>query len=437
MRSLLLVAALLVSLWGMTATPAYAVLGSGNPMCMPWNIACPCGAGINPPKCNAGGPNKANCPPGICIDTTNGFTTKGTCPAAGVCRGESTSDGKSLGDLKGIMDLAKGLMDMLKPKEKGGGGGGGGANPLADLYPPCTTNPATGTVSPIPCKNPDGSINYGGGTNPGLFGDTNLNPSVGSTLLDALGKTSDVIDETGTNTDTDTDADAGGGADTDTGSDTGTGDDSGKEEGGEEKIPDDASTLKSGSKGDILIGEGGVTITGSSRDGDTETASFFGSDARSRLQSASIIGRLCAARPWAGSFLTAVIPSGFFDGLCRIGGYQVGIVQLQPGTAGKAGPKTFTAPTDMPSYVPAPDTGAPVVDIWAEPDRVRLGTRTYVFWTSQNVESCKVSGPSFHHTTLSGGASTVTITDTTVYTIECKGLDGNEATDSVTVELAI
>jgi hypothetical protein len=376
--------------------------------------------------------NKFMC---TCVDNTSGFTTTGKCISTGVCRGDSTSDGKSLGDLKGIMDLAKGLLDMLKPKEKGGGGSGDqGQNPLANLYPPCTTNPATGTVSPIPCKNPDGSINYGGGTNSGLFGNTNLDSSVGNTLLDALGKTSDIIDETGNDTETDTDTDNTKDK-TDPGTDLDTDEEPGKD--GEEKIPKDAATLKSGSKGDILVGEGGVTIIGSSRDGDTETASFFGSDARSRLQSASIIGRLCAARPWAGSFLTAVIPSGFFDGLCRLGGYQVGVVQLQPGTGGKTAPKTFTAPTVMPSYVPAPDTGAPSVDIWAEPDRVRLGTRTYIFWTSQNVESCKVSGPSFHHTTLSGGASTVTITDTTVYTIECKGLDGNEATDSVTVELAI
>lgn len=359
-----------------------------------------------------------------CSDSTSGFTTTGACVTVMDCKGMSTSDGKSLGDLKGIMDLAKGLMDMLKPKEGGSGAGGGSPSPLADLYPPCTTNPATGTVSPIPCKNPDGSVNYGG-NGAGLFGGTDLNTNVSDTLLDALGKkTSDIIDETPSDTDTGT-------------QDEPTKDDGKEEETKEGTVPEDASQLKSGSKGDILIGEGGVTIVGSSRDGDTETASFFGSDSRSRLTSQSLIGRLCAARPWEGSFLRAVIPSTFFDGLCRIGGYQVGVAQLVPNAGGNVRPKTFTAPTDMPSYVPPPDTGAPQVEIWAEPDRVRLGTRTYIFWSSQNVESCKVSGPSFQHTTLSGGASTVTITDATVYTIECKGLDGSEATDSVTVYLAI
>ena len=417
--------------WVLMTGSAHAVLGTGNPMCMPWNAACPCNAGINPPKCNTGGPNKANCPPGICIDETAGFTTKGICPAAGVCKGVSTSDGKSLGDLKGIMDLAKGLMDMLKPKEGGGGGAGGSPNPLSDLYPPCVTNPATGTVSPIPCKNSDGSINYGGnGT--GLFGGTDLNTNVSDSLLDALGKTSDIIDETPGETD-DT------GTDKSTADDSKTGDDKASKDGDTKSpiVPEDATQLKSGSKGDILIGEGGITIVGSTRDGDSETASFFGSDSRSRLTSQSLIGRLCAARPWDGSFLKAVIPSSFFDGLCRMGGYQVGVAQLAPSTGGAPRPKTFTAPTDMPAYVPPPDTGAPSVEIWAEPDRVRLGTRTYIFWSSQNVESCKVSGPSFQHTTLSGGASTVTITDTTVYTIACKGLDGSEATDSVTVYLSI
>ena len=406
-----------------------AALGTAaDAMCNPVDIQCPCGTKMTSKGCKPGA-NMHQCP---CFDVTSGFTTTGKCVAPNTCRGDSTSDGKSLGDLKGIMDLAKGLMDMLKPKE-GGGGGGGSPSPLSDLYPPCVTNPATGTVSPIPCKNTDGSINYGGnGT--GLFGGTDLNTNVSDSLLDALGKTSDIIDETPSDTDdtaTDTKTDTAGGSKE--GDDTGAGKDDTKTP----VVPDGATQLTSGSKGDILIGEGGVTIVGSSQDGDTETASFFGSDSRSRLTSQSLIGRLCAARPWDGSFLKAVIPSSFFDGLCRIGGYQVGVSQLVPSTGGAARPKTFTAPTDMPSYVPPPDTGAPSVDIWAEPDRVRLGTRTYIFWSSQNVESCKVSGPSFQHTTLSGGASTVTITDTTVYTIECKGLDGSEATDSVTVYLSI
>jgi hypothetical protein len=77
------------------------------------------------------------------------------------------------------------------------------------------------------------------------------------------------------------------------------------------------------------------------------------------------------------------------------------------------------------------------LNVWAEPASVRLGTRTYIFWTSRGATTCAVIGPNFTQTSLSGGASTVPLSGATTFTMECTAPDGTKATDTVTVNLAI
>jgi hypothetical protein len=100
-------------------------------------------------------------------------------------------------------------------------------------------------------------------------------------------------------------------------------------------------------------------------------------------------------------------------------------------------PFTITQNPTVATTTPQVTGLQPAVDIWAEPDRVRLGTRTYIFWQSRDVESCEALGPSFEQRSLSGGASTVPISDASTFRIECTAADGTVVSDSVTVFLAI
>ena len=408
-------------------TNSQAVLNEGDLECI--GIPCPCKMGPGPKgPCAHPGKGVIGCP---CKDVTSGFTTKGICKGVLDCKGMSTSDGKTLGDLKGIMD-------MLKPKEKGGGGGGDsgagtglGYNPLANLYPPCNYNDATKTYSPIPCTKSDGTIVYSATGDSGSYlGDTTGGSSVGDSLLDALNGAFDdeeIVDEEGA------DEEEGAGEEGDgeetTDEEEGTGDDP--------TVPeDDVGTIEPSSKGDIIVGDSGVTVVGSASDGTTEVAGFYGSNARNRLQAQSVAGRICASRPWAEGFFSAILPDNFFDGLCRWAGYQ--IVQIEPEDVSGRREKTFVAPPAEPgTKEPVVDTEVPEVDVWAEPDRVRLGTRTYIFWTSSGVESCQIVGPSFEQNSLSGGASTVTISDASTFTMTCLTPAGREVADEVTVQLAL
>jgi len=383
--------------------------GSANPQCNPWNIACPCGAGINPPYCNAGGPNKANCPPGICKKIVNGYPTLGICTAPGFCHGVSSSGGGGeLGAGQQLLQMAKQIADMFKGGG-GGGGGGGGAPPPSQTYEPpgqngCTSYYAVTTQTSDPCAiyTPSALSGFDGS-------------SISDSLLNALGETTPTNvseflvqpkqGETAATTTATT------------------------------SVPGDATNLQPDLAGNIKLGNAGATIYANLKEGITEIAGFFGATTLNAGQSASLAGRMCANRPWAGGLLSKVIPTSFFDGLCRFGGYQVGLVTPSTGT-----PTAQVVSTPKKQAPPAQNRVnaiEPKVDVWAEPGTVRLGTRTYIFWTSEGVDSCKVEGPNFSHNTLSGGASTVPITDATIYSIECNTPDGSKVTDSVTVNLKI
>lgn len=406
-----------------------ALGAAANAMCNPWNIACPCGAGINPPKCDSGGPNKANCPVGICVDTTNGFTTLGVCPAANKCEGV-TASGKG-GDLKGAQEalgMLKQIADLFKG---GGGGGGGGGSTPTDTY---TGTGATGCTqtyfvtqpSTDPCAiyNPDPLSSGLGGVSDSLLDALKGTDTTGGTVIKVTTSTSTGTTNSTATTPTNTA--------TTTVSVTPI------------NAPGSASSTglrPDGFSGDVQELSAGATIIGNFREGLSEVAGFFGAGTLGGGASKSAAGRLCENRPWAQGLLSNVIPTSFFDGLCRWSGYQVGMaqqaqVQAQSGTSFIPGAGSAKVQNTTPAQAQyAPIQGE--ADIWAEPVNVRLGARTYIFWNSRNVVSCRSEGPSFLQTSLSGGAATVPIAGPTTFTIECQTAASTTVRDSVTVQIAI
>lgn len=307
--------------------------------------------------------------------------------------------------------------------------------PAGSTYPPCVRNEATGTVSPIPCMEANGIVNYSGVLTGGIGASTTLGTSISDALLDALGGGSFDTESTGPNV-VDT---LLGLSDEDIVSATTTA-------GGTTTIVTTGGETivigPGGTEGDIYVSVSGGTIVARSRDpeSNTEVAGFFGGGATTLSQSQSLIGRLCVSRPWSGGLISSIIPETFFDGLCRRGGYQVGALQItpnDPNSLTKRPSITITQPTAPTTTPPVPAGLNPVVDIWAEPSRVRLGTRTYIFWNTRDVQACTETGPSFQQNSLSGGASTVPLSDASKFTITCTAADGKTYTDSVTVYMAI
>ena len=334
-------------------------------------------------------------------------------------------------------------------------------------YPPCIRNVATNTVSPIPCMEVNGAINYGGSLDTSLTGTTLGSGNASDILLNALnGGSGSANTNTNTNTTTNTPSVTVSVSDTllnqSQSSQTGSGQTtsvqgaptSGTQTSGQKPTqaqltlalqqqglsPTDArKAAEALLQGDISVEDLGATIVVRSRDpnSNTEVVGFYGGSTFNPGQSRSLIGRLCASRPWSGGFFSAVITPSFFDGLCRRAGYQVGesIVTASGGTTVRRPTITIRQPALQ--VATSSTVLEPEVDIWANPENVRLGTRTYVYWTTRNVESCKETGPSFSQNTLSGGAATVPISDASTFTIECVTPDGKKVTDSVRVNLAI
>jgi hypothetical protein len=204
----------------------------------------------------------------------------------------------------------------------------------------------------------------------------------------------------------------------------------------------DTTKLTPGLRGDIVVNADGATVVGANRDvaNNTETSGFYGADNPGSAAPTSIAQSICASRPWAASLVAYLIPVSFFDSLCTWRGYTVGqpkpVVQTTDAPAAET-KKTQPAATTTPAKVY--DGPAGTVKIWAVPASVPVGSRTSIFWNSQNVESCLVTSPdgSFNETALSGGASTVPLSGATTFSMSCMGLDGNPATGSVTVQMSI
>lgn len=395
----------------------HAAPGDGNAMCTPVRQECGCGMIMTSDGCK-GGKNMFQCP---CQEEVNGKMITGICMAQNKCEGQQGQglDGSAMSALTQLLQQA--MQQLMKG---GGGGGGGGAPPSTDPNATgCTTYYQVTVPSNDPCAiyNPSGVLDAAGGSG-GSSG-------VADGLLDALGgssqtpsNVSDKLLDTTKNT-------TGGSAQaTTTAKNTNT------------TASSSTKSAAQGLSGDVRIGAAGATIVANLRQGLSEVAGFFGGSTGGASQALSAAGRLCASRPWAGSFISNAIPTSFFDGLCEWRGYQAGLAM--PTNTSKTSTITSTSgstATQKPgtSFQPNVSDVPPEVDIWAEPASVRLGTRTYIFWNARGVASCKGSGPSFSQNTLSGGASTVPITGPTTFTIECLATASTTVKDSVTVQIAI
>lgn len=365
---------------------AHAAINEADLMCNPVKVECGCMQIMVKGKC-VGGANMYLCP---CFDVTSGMTA-----ASGVC----------MAPTKCLANQAGGMMPML---------------PMIPMIPmsmempqdPCmqpTNTATTSTSSPATSPCPNGFGGYSG------YGDVfdssayfNNTSGVDDSLSDALNPTE--------------------GGSTTTAAPP-------------KKVEPVVPTTTSYLTGSIKVGEAGASILSNLRQGVAEVAGFFGGTSFGGAGGQSTAGRLCATRPWAkGGALAKLIPDAFFDSLCSKAGYQVGVTVPSPVTTvvqpKKPAPKAAATTTKAEPKKPV-DLGPVEVNIWAEPASTRLGTRTYIFWTSKGVLDCTVTGPNFTQSTLSGGASTVPISGPTTYSLSCTKPDGTKETDTVTVRLAL
>jgi hypothetical protein len=221
--------------------------------------------------------------------------------------------------------------------------------------------------------------------------------------------------------------------------------------GGVNSLPTASSTSQTpiqpqgnGIHGDIKIDLNGATVFASNQDQATNqtVAAFYGVNTTSDNPGA-VAAQICINRPWASDFLASVAPAAFFDGLCKLHGFQVGAPVVTPAKATpvpEPKPPTPVATTTA-ATTPVGYTGPnvpPQVQIWTVPTSVSLGTRTSVFWSSQGVYNCTVTSPdgSFNQNTTSGGASTVPLSADTTFTISCFKPDNTPITALTTVKMA-
>jgi len=336
-----------------------------------------------------------------------------------MCQGVTADGVGGPGGAGGALGLTQQLMQMFQQLSQGGGGGGAGALPPNAFPQGCVSYYTVTVTSTDPCAI----------YSPTPISDVFGGPSgISNSLLDALGGSDNTNTNTNTNVSTILNDVISGGTNTNT---SGTG-----------SSTQFSGTTTGGLSGEVKLGSSGATVIANLRDGISEVAGFFGGSTFGGGQSQSVASRICTSRPWSGGGLIArFVPDTFFDGLCSRAGYQVGALQQPQGQQGTV--TTTNTNTGFTSQQPAQviQVGTniipPEADVWAEPLSVRLGTRTFIFWNSRGVNSCKVMGPSFEQGTLSGGASTVPITGPSTFTIECVAPDGTKVTDSVTVNLAI
>ena len=445
---------------GNTATAA-------NMQCNRWNPQCPCGAGtILDPKTGQcpGSGNTAGCPVGICENVTNGIPTERICASRGHCKGV-TSGGKGVDSM--LQQLGQMLQQALSKLGQGGGGGGGGGQP-----PPPSGGSGGGSFGSVPCANATTLVG-GSVVDPNKF-QTAQSPGapcsntcatyyqvstpssdpcayyvpVNATSTDDLQgaisgdanqqkNTNSVVGSIqNLNTPPLTDAAA---------SSTATSSSIFASLFGlvSNLIPGTNPNVATGPKGGVQTSDTGATVSASSQDAqnNTEVSGFFGAETVGGVKPQGIAAWLCYTRPWTNSILSKIIPDSFFDGLCQWRGYHVGPVVATPTVTRTSAIRTQTqnqavaraAATSTGSIVPAR------VQIWAAPASVSIGSRTSVFWSAQGVTNCTETSPdgSFAHDTLSGGASTVPLTNATTYTISCIKADGSPITDSFTVRMAI
>jgi len=443
LRVLILAVSSLLFALPMTAS---AVGSAADAMCNPVTPVCSCGMIMGAHGCTAG-PNKYLC---TCSDTTNGGVTTGICIAPNKCLAQ-TSGGKGIDS--GLSQLGQILGQVLgkllqpsppsppasapvSPTTPLGGCTGSTfqTSDITQLSNPCAQYVAPPANIPPPLGSPD----------------TGSGCDALSQLLGTCGASStpDITnDNVNTNTNTDTNTNPTTNVPVPPTSLTSVF--SGTTTGGLGVPALLTPRGTSGTAGNIIFNGSGTTIFGSSQDvsSNTGVAGFYGSDTFGNTQPQGLAAQLCRSRPWAAGFLSAVLPTAFFDGLCSSNGYQVGTPPPPPPP-----PASSTPPVvQLQQSAPAPQQKAPTatttpgptviaqVRIWAAPAAVPLDTRTSIFWSSQGVTNCTETSPdgSFNQNSLSGGAATVPITAATTFTISCVDSDGNPVTDSTTVSIAI
>ena len=383
---------------------AVALGGAANAIC------------FEPGMCQYGTRCGKDGPPGVlnkpCFDTVNGIRIDGVCIAPQKCEGRSGGGAGGIGEQAITSLLGQAMQQIMGALQGGGGGGGSGSGYTPDSsLAGCTDYYQVSTPSTDPCAiySPSALLDAGSTGSSGIA-DSLLgalgspNPSnVSSGILDTIKNV------------------------------TGTG--SSTQENAQAPTPGNQ-----GLSGDLRVANAGATIFANLREGLSEVAGFFGGSTGGVSQALSAAGRLCATRPWEGGIAGASIAPAFFDGICKLSGYQVGAitptqsgqVRNVPGASsgsnsGNQQPIQFGVASDVP----------PEADIWAEPASVRLGTRTYIFWRAQGVVSCAATGPNFSQNSFSGGASTVPISGPTTFSIECLTGASTTISDSVTVQIAI
>ena len=420
-----------------TPKPVAATGMDADAMCNPVILQCGCGRVPGPHGCT-GGANMWQCP---CGDTTNGFSTKGICVAQNKCLALQTS-GQN-GGMEGMQQALQQALQMLQQLMQGGGGGGGGGSPSGG-----------GGFGAGGTGGPGGCTNYYNVTTPSsdpcavyippVSGILDSTTSSGSSAADDL--ISSLLSGSYGNSNQNPNPGAGSGnSNAQNASTSGSG--TVQSSGTTQYVVATTTTYVPtpavpGVSGDIQYSSDKVTVLVNNVDqkNGTQVAGFYGMDANG--QPTSVIASMCQARPWATNFLSFIIPGTFFDSLCQLRGYRVGMPaaatpvvshpKTQIVTHTQATAATSTAATSTGPYVP------PQADIWAVPASVPLGSRTTVFWSAKGVVSCTETSPdgSFSQSTLSGAAATVPLAGPTTYTISCITPTDDHVTNYVTVNLS-
>ncbi len=363
---------------------------AANQMCANVEIDCPCGRDHGPKhNCELTVPRSVNnhrCGVGSCFSVVNGFYSRGQCTAPFKCEGMTSGGGSGAlgggqqglgGGLQALGSILQGIGSIMGALN-GGGGSGSGAGGGGQYPGGCSQYYYTATTTSDPCAIYQPGGNYGD-----YYTSDPTIPNISDSLLDyPITPTPSPVSGL-------------------------------------------LNTIGSGSAvspGATLEERKDAGVIDNLRKGFSEVANYFGGDT---------LERLCQTRPWAGGGVIAgVAPDAFFDDLCRRAGYSQGFGGRGSTTFGSSDPVGQGLGTTT-------VTSQPTAEIRAEPASVRLGTRTYIFWTSAHVVSCSVRGPSFEQNSLFGAGATVPITGPTIFTISCTAADGSTVSDSVTVNLAI
>lgn len=371
----------------------------------------------------------------------------GTCTSYGVCKALTASgaDGKSMniGDLSKLVDVLGKVMQALNAGGVGGGSGSPGGTGSTGGYGGCSQYYQVNTPSSDPCAyyvpSASSNINIDTGSNSSSGTGAGSNNAVTDLISNLIGGGSGGSSSSSTGS---TGSSGAGSVNIPTSSPSVSGGLSSSTANGAKVV------LPDGTSGELRVLPNGATVIVRTQDtGKNSTvAGFLGTQASGGAQPKGLVASWCQTRPWSSNFLSIIIPAKFFDNLCTLNGYQVGIptptVQTQIVQSGSNVPRTttFTQPTTgVRATSTIPQSPPMTVDIWAVPASVPLGARTTIFWNSKNAQSCIETSPdgSFSHATLSGGGATVPLSGATTYTISCTAPDGSHATDYVTVNLSI